>query len=332
MKKKGKTVRYGIIGFGAFAERAILPAIRASANSDAVALQKRSRDEAQSKALENGVPLPFSSVEELVRHPDVDAVFIVSANSEHARETIAAAAAGKHVLVEKPMAMNVAEAQQMLQACRKQGVRLMVGHMIRFSPLAIRLQQLVSGGFIGRPVAARTEFYYDSRLTHRRWLFDRRFAGGGPVFDIGIHCLDTLRFVLQDEVSGIRAELTPLPDAERTESTAQIALKFSRGTLGSVFCSFEAPARRALIEIMGTEAILRADDFTLGSRTAHLDILRRTEQGSPEITREEISVPNLYVEQVTHFSNCILENSEPIVPGEIGLENQRLLDAIMMSS
>ncbi len=332
MTTANRTIRYGIIGFGAFAERTIMPAIQASKNSSLVALQKRSIESARQKALQYGIPHAFSTAEELVRHPEVDAVFIVSANCEHARQTAAAADAGKHVLVEKPMAMNTAQAHGMIEICRRNGVKLMVGHMIRFSPLALRMQQLVAGGFIGQPVAVRADFFYDARLSQRTWLFDPRVAGGGPVFDIGVHCLDTLRFVLQDEVVSIRAELRPPPSRDHTESSAQIALKFSDGTVGSVFCSFETPIRRARLEIIGTEAVLGADDFTLGSRTLHLDIHHRAEESSPRSTREEIAVPNLYVEEITHFSDCILENREPAIPGEVGLENQRLLDAVMMSS
>ena len=105
-----RKIRYGIIGFGSFAEKTIAPAIQASTNSELVAIQKRSMAAAKEKAAACGVGLAFDSVEAAVSHPDVDAVFIVSANSEHCRETMAAATAGKHVLVEKPMAVNVAEA------------------------------------------------------------------------------------------------------------------------------------------------------------------------------------------------------------------------------
>ncbi|HTO93971.1 MAG TPA: Gfo/Idh/MocA family oxidoreductase, partial [Bacteroidota bacterium] len=134
-----RTIRYGIIGFGRFAERTIAPAIRRARNSEVIALQKRSPEAARKKADECSIPLAFATAAELVAHPDVDAVFIASANSTHCPETLTAAAAGKHVIVEKPMALDAREARVMIDACREGGVRLMVGHMVRLSPVIRRV-------------------------------------------------------------------------------------------------------------------------------------------------------------------------------------------------
>ncbi|MFA6469355.1 MAG: Gfo/Idh/MocA family oxidoreductase, partial [Bacteroidota bacterium] len=188
-----KKVRYGIIGFGAFAERAILPAIRAAHNAEVVAVQKRSMDAARQKSQEHGIPHYFDSAEKLLASNDIDAVFIVSANSEHYRETLAAAKAGKHVLVEKPMAVSATQAKEMIRACNTAGVKLMVGHMLRFSPLIRRMKEIVQTGMIGEIIAAQSHFIYDVSMSKRHWVLQQEAAGGGPLFDIGIHCLDTIR-------------------------------------------------------------------------------------------------------------------------------------------
>ena len=172
-------IRYGIIGFGAFAERAIAPAIRASSNSELVAIQKRSLTAAKEKAQLFRIPHAFDSAETLVNHQDVDAVFIVSANSQHAPSTITAARSGKHVLVEKPMAMNTLEAQQMIEVCCSKNVKLMVGHMVRLSPLIIRMKELMCSGIIGTVEFVKAEYMYDARLSPRRWMWDKKIAGGG---------------------------------------------------------------------------------------------------------------------------------------------------------
>jgi predicted dehydrogenase len=319
-------VRYGILGFGSFAERVIAPAIRASLNADLVAIQKRSLAEAEAKARKYQIPGAYDSAEALVADPLVDAVFVVSANREHCRETVAAAKAGKHVLVEKPMAMNSAEAEEMIDICSRQGVKLMVAHMIRFSPLARRMRDLVQSGAIGTVTFARAEFIYDGRMSQRSWLFDGTVAGGGPIVDIGVHCLDTMRFVLADEVTAVQSTLHPLPDGSRVESTAEIALKFSRGTVGSIYCSYAAPIRRTTIEVVGTEGILSAPDFLLGGQTIPLTIDQGKDSRPQKASVEKVNVPNLYIEEVTHFSECILEGRNPISPGANGLANQRVLD------
>ncbi|MBN1398107.1 MAG: Gfo/Idh/MocA family oxidoreductase [Bacteroidetes bacterium] len=321
-----KKIRYGIIGYGMFAERTIAPAIIASQNSELVAVQKRSLDAAKEKAKALKIPYAFDSAEALAKHPDVDAVFIVSANSLHGPETITAARAHKHVLVEKPMAMNTAEAEIMIEECRKNDVKLMVGHMVRLSPLVIRIKELMKAGTIGKITFIKSEFIYPGKLSHRGWLVDPKIAGGGPVFDIGVHCLDTTRFLLDDEVVSVKSQLDPVHSSGRTESTAQLAIKFSRGTTAGILCSYAAPVRRAFIEVIGEKGILSAENFTLSANTLILKISIVENDKIVESREETFVVPNLYEKEVTLFSDCIINNTASPIPCEEGLKNQRVLD------
>jgi 1,5-anhydro-D-fructose reductase (1,5-anhydro-D-mannitol-forming) len=321
-----KKIRYGIIGFGNFAEKTILPAIRASANSEVVALQKRSSDAARAKAREHGVPHAFGTVEELVRHPDVDSVFIVSANACHYPETVAAARAGKHVLVEKPMALSVREAEEMIRVCREQAVKLMVGHMVRLSPAVVRMKELIHSGALGRVTFVKAEFVYNGRLSKRGWLRSPSVAGGGPVFDVGVHCLDTMRFLLNDEVVSVKSQLSPKPSETQTESTASLSLQFSRGSLGSIYCSYESSIRRSFIEIVGTDASAYAYEFTRCGLQVDVHVVRGKNDSEAEHRIEPIDVPDLYEQEVSLFSKGILTNSPVPIPGEEGLANQRVLN------
>ena len=323
------TLRFGLVGFGEFAERAVLPAMRCLPDIEVVALQKRSQPEAETKARAHGVRLAFATVDELVAHPDVDAVFIVSANAAHCPETLAAAKAGKHVLVEKPMALNAREAETMIQACRTAGVRLMVGHLVRFSPLIRRIRDTIRSGALGSITYARADFSYDGRVSRRSWLHNPTVAGGGPVFDIGVHCLDTLRFVLNDEVVSASAVLSPEPTGERTEESALLGLKFSRGTVGAIFCSYVSPARHKQLEIIGTNGIITVDDFTSGGHETKLTMALGTEARPGELHTESILIPNLISEEVRHFADAVRTGSAIISPGENGLANQRVLDAVL---
>ena len=321
-----RTIRYGIIGFGRFAERAIAPAIRRARNSEVVALQKRSLEEARSKANECSIPLAFSTVEELVHHPDIDAVFIVSANSAHCPETLAAAGAGKHVIVEKPMALNSREAELMIAACAQGGVKLMVGNMVRLSPVVRRVKELIAAGRIGHVKAARAEFIYDARISHRKWLIDRAVAGGGPVYDVGVHCIDTLRYILGGEPATVTGTLWPAPTGTSTEESAFLALQFPDGVMASVFCSFTAPYRRVTLEIIGTEGVITAPDFTSSDQAGRLTLTRGKGDRTADVATEEIAVPNLYIEETTLFTDWILGGEEPGLTGSNGLLNQRILD------
>ncbi len=322
-------IRYGIIGFGRFADKAIAPAIRQSPDSELVAIQNRSLARARAGAAEHGAALAFDSAADLVAHPDVDAVFIVSPNSFHCGETIIAAEAGKHVLCEKPMAMNVAESELMAETCAKHNVKLSVGHMVRLSPLVGRIRTLIASGSIGKVLHAEANFVYDARLSSRTWLLDRHIAGGGPIFDVGVHCLDALRYVLDDEVVSVKGQLTPAPTADRTETTAQLVLRFSRGVIGSIFCSYDSAIRESYMQVTGTEARVSAVDFTIGGQEAMLKIEKRSEKHPVDPEWERFVVPNLYVQEVTMFSESIIHNTNPVLSATNALANQRVLDAAM---
>jgi 1,5-anhydro-D-fructose reductase (1,5-anhydro-D-mannitol-forming) len=324
-----RKIRYGILGFGNFAERTIAPAIQASSNSALVAIQKRSLTVAGEKARAFHVPLAFDSAEKLANHSDIDAIFVTSAVVRHAQDTITAARGGKHVLVEKPMAMNAAEAGQMIEICRSQNVKLMVGQMVRLSPLIVRMKELLRSGIIGKVEFVKAEYMYDARLSLRRWMWDKKTAGGGATFDIGVHCLDTIRSLLDDDVVSVKSQLAPLPAETTTEQTSLLALKFSKGTPASIYCSFVSSFRRSIIEIIGQEGVLSAENFTLSNQTIPLKIVHGKNGMVSETREEKIVVPNLYEKEVTLFSDSILNNTPVVVPGEEGLKNQLVLDEAM---
>lgn len=324
-----RKIRYGITGFGRFAEKATAPAIMNSHNSMLVALQNRSADKARASADAFGVSLAFSSVKEMVRHEEVDAIFIVSANSAHCEETILAAEAGKHVLCEKPMAMNEQECRKMIDACNSNNVLLMVGHMLRLSPLVHRMRDLVQSGVIGTVIRVNADFVYDARLSTRAWLVDPKVAGGGPTFDVGVHCLDTMRYILGAEVQSVDGILVPRPSDLTTELISQLLLRFADDVIGTVFTSYNSPLRESRIEILGTEARVTAIDFTVGGRVSELKIEKRNPASNPDLITEQIDVPNLYVEEVNHFSDSILNGSPALMTAENGLLNQRTLDAAL---
>jgi 1,5-anhydro-D-fructose reductase (1,5-anhydro-D-mannitol-forming) len=322
-------IRYGIIGYGLFAERSIAPAMQASSNSILVAVQKRSLGTAHEKASALSLQFAFASAQELAASPEVDAVFIASANSAHHDEVIAAARGGKHVLVEKPMAMNSSEAERMVAECERNHVKLMVGQVLRFSPLVKKMREIVMSGALGHIVSAEADYFYDARLSRRAWLLSRTVAGGGPIFDVGVHCLDTLRFVLDDNVESVQSMLTPPPTTTATERSANIDLQFSKGTLASIACSFEGPFRHTLLKVVGTEGLAYASDFTAGEQSTTLSIEKRTGATAQESESMSIIIPNLYVEEVTAFSRCILENTPSPIPGIVGIDNQKVLDLAM---
>ncbi len=144
-----------------------------------------------------------------------------------------------------------------------------------------------------------------------------------------MHCLDTLSYILGDNVQSVHSFLSPTPTLTSTERTASLSLEFSRGSVGSIACSFEGPTRHIFIEVIGTEGLARSYDFTLSEYQTTLEVIRRVEDPTPVRESVDIQIPNLYTEEVTAFSQCILDDLPPPVPGTEGWRNQLVLDAAM---
>ena len=227
------------------------------------------------------------------------------------------------------MAMKRAEARQMIEICRNKNVNLMVGQMVRLSPLILRMKEKIRSGIIGKVEFIKAEYMYDARLSQRRWMLDRKTAGGGATFDIGVHSLDTIRSLLDDDVVSVKSQLAPRPTEAATEQTSILALKFSQGIQASIYSSFVTSFRRSILEIIGQEGVLYAENFTSSNMTIPLKIQLGKKGAIAEVQEEQIIIPNLYEKEVTLFSDSILYNTLPPVPGEEGLKNQLVLDEAM---
>src|SRR5271154_1842463 len=198
-------IRFGIAGFGLHAVRRLMPCFALAQNCKVVALSRRDANKAHENAAEYGIPHIFSSTEELSRCPEVDAVLVTTPNIYHLRDVFTAVAAGKPVLCEKPMGMDADECRQMVEAARKAGVLLGVAQVFRFEESTARFRERIAAGEIGRPIFARAEFSFPGSGHARRWLYDRSLSGGGPIADVGVHCIDALRYILRDEPRRVSA-------------------------------------------------------------------------------------------------------------------------------
>lgn len=320
-------VRFGIVGFGLHAVRRLMPGFKLSKNCQVTALSRRDQTKAQEAARQYNVPHVFASTADLCRSPEVDAVLVTTPNVAHLDDVLACVAAGKPVLCEKPMGMNAAECRRMVEAARQAHVLLGVAHVFRFDQSVVRLRERVAAGQIGAPVFARAEFSFMAGPEHgRTWMYDPKIAGGGPMADVGVHCIDTLRYILQDEVVRVSARGVPHPSVPEIEVAAALTLEFSRGTLGTVLCSYLADYRSPL-ELIGRSGVLRADDG-LNVETPVLLELRR---GGKTVETETASNKLAYALQADAFAAAVEGKADFPIPGEEGWQNQEILDAAYRS-
>jgi predicted dehydrogenase len=315
-------VRFGILGFGLHAVKRVMPGFALATNSTVTALSRRDLGKARESARQFNIPLAFDSGEALCQSSDVDAVFVCSPNSLHLRDTLLAIEGGKHVLCEKPMAMNADESRRMVEAAKKAKVQLGVAQVFRFEDSTARLRDRIGEGQIGKPVFARSEFSFPGNREHARtWIKDPAIAGGGAIGDVGVHCVDALRYILQDEV--VRVSTSGITDGSNgVDLAASITLGFSRGILGTVLVSY-FPEYRTPMEFVGDGGSLFADNALNVEHPIEIRLRREWKIVDTETVENRLA----YARQVDAFSAAVEGKAKFPVPGEEGWQNQAILDA-----
>jgi 1,5-anhydro-D-fructose reductase (1,5-anhydro-D-mannitol-forming) len=320
-------IRFGIAGFGLHAVRRLMPGFALAQNCKVVALSRRDAAKAREASERYAIPYVFDSTEELCRCPEVDAVFVATPNANHQADVITAVSEGKPVLCEKPMGMNAEECREMIEAAQRAGVLLGVAQIFRFEESTARFRARVARGDVGWPVFARAEFSFPGLGHARTWMSDRRIAGGGAIADVGVHCIDALRYILQDEVTRVDARTRRDENSGDVEASALMILELSRGTLATVLVSTRAHYRTP-IEIVGHAGVLRADDALNVDKPIQIEYWREGKL----VEEETVSNHLAYARQVDAFAAAVEGRAEFPVPGEEGLKNQLILDAAYRSA
>ena len=269
----------------------------------------------------------YENFDEIAHNPNIDAVYIGLPNSMHAEYTIRAAKAGKHVLCEKPMAISSAECQQMIDACRKANVKLMIAYRIHYEPMWQQIRELARNGAIGEIQGFQGGFYGQK---HDGWRLDRKLAGGGSLFDLGIYPLNAIRWITGEEPASFTAQVAtklPGPRFASVEESIEFTMKFSSGTLASSGSSY-GESGGAYLSIDGTKGKLWVEPafYYQGLRFRGVTTDGPIEQVSPA------KEPDQFTAEADHFADCIRSNREPATAGEEGLKDMRAMEAIYRSA
>jgi len=318
-------VRFGIAGFGLHAVKRLMPGFAKARNCRVTALSRRDPERAKQSAREFGIEHAFTSTAELCACPDVDAVFIATPDAMHLADVCEAVRNRKPVLVEKPMAMNAAEARLMVDSANNAGVLLGVAHVMRFEESVRWFRERIAAGTVGKPVLARAAFVAPLLTSARTWIGDPRLATGGPLADVGVHCFDTLRYILNGEVQSVMAQAT-YDSHWVVEASGTTLFMFASGTLATMSVSARAPYQ-TLLEVIGEDGVLVAVNALNVEHPITLDLRR----GFDVIERREVVNDRAYTAQVEAFAEAAESGKPFAIPGEEGLQNQRILDAIFRS-
>jgi 1,5-anhydro-D-fructose reductase (1,5-anhydro-D-mannitol-forming) len=321
-------IRFGILGFGLHAVRRLMPGFEQAKLSTVSGLWRRDQRKAQEAVREySRFPLrAYDTPQSLCASPEVDAIFVASPDALHLPHVLLAIEHRKPVLCEKPMGMNTAECERMVEAAERAGVLLGVAHNFRFNQSVLRMKELVAAGTIGPPVLARSEFHYFTRNSARTWINDATLACGGPIGDVAVHCIDALRFILQDEVEAVYARALYDAWSGSVEYAATLVLEFQKGTLATVAVSTRADYRTPFW-ITGDAGLVGAEDAL---NVEHpLELICKPLNG--EAMSEPLSNVEGYARQVDAFALSIEKGVPFPAPGIEGLKNQRVLDAAYRS-
>jgi len=317
-------VRVAAIGVGGWG-RALADAAGRGTDLAIVACTSRSADSREAFAKSYGCrALP--SYEAVLADPDVEGVLITTPHSVHAEQAISAARAGKHVFVDKPFTLSVADGRRATEACRRAAVVLAVGHQRRKQAASRALKRLLDEGALGRVAQVEGNFSADIgfALKPGMWRTVRAETPGGAMTNLGIHHVDTFQYLLGPIVSVMafarRVALTHVS----IDDTTSILFEFAAGGLGYLGTSWVHANRTAVITLHGTEA--QAWSEADGSR---LLLARR---GQPTPTAVPLTPVDAVVEELAEFARCVREGTRPEVGGEEATANIAVLEAIVESA
>jgi 1,5-anhydro-D-fructose reductase (1,5-anhydro-D-mannitol-forming) len=309
-------LRWGLIGTSTIAAEHMIGAFRAN-GAETVVVMSANADRAGTYAKKHGIPRATTSLKELVESRDVDAVYISTTNELHRDQLFAAAAAGKHVLCEKPLALTLSDARAMVAECRKHGVVMGTNHHLRNAATHRAMRQAIEQGRIGKPLFARVfhSVYLPAHL--QGWRLDRPDAGGGVIMDITVHDADTLRFVLDDEPQSVVAMTSHGGmGREGLEDGAMGVIRFKSGLLAQFHDGFTTKYAMTGFEVHGDAGSLIGRDCMTQAPKGEVILKSGASEGSLRLDHE-----NLYARSIRLFQEAVAGRGAPSATGEDGVKS-----------
>lgn len=328
-------VGYAVVGLGHLALEEILPALSTCKKSKLVALVSGSPEKLNKVAAQYGIKpqncYSYQTYDQLKNNGEVNVIYIVLPNGLHKEYVIRGAQAGKHILCEKPMATSSEECRDMIAACNKAGVKLMVAYRIQYEPHNRKLRELLQKKEFGLPKLIEAS-NSQSSANPQHWRHKKALAGGGALPDIGLYCLNTIRFVLGEEPTEVFAYQYSTPGNPlftEVEELVSWQMRFPDGVIANCATDYnvhESRRYRVLCEKgwLNIDKAFAYKGQKLSTAKAEGKLERQEEIGIAEV--------NQFATEMDHFSDCIINNKKPFTPGEEGLQDHTLMEAIYESA
>jgi predicted dehydrogenase len=317
-----KTLNWGLIGAGDIARKRIAPALRDLPNCNLISVSRSKSKFAEEFANQFGIKKWFADWRDLVADNEIEAVYIATPVFLHCEQTVFAANHGKHVLCEKPMALNVAECDEMIAAGKANNVKLGIAYYRRFYPVIERIKQLITSEEIGKVAVVQINAfeYFEPNSEHpRRWLIEKEKSGGGPLIDFGCHRLELLTNLF-GEIKDCKSIISNEVFKREVEDTATILMRFVNGVNANLTISHSASEPQDTLHIYGTKG------------SVHIPILNQAEMrlriGNVETIENHPPPENFHLPLIDEFTQAVLADKKPDVTGETGRDINRIIEEI----
>ena len=333
-----KKVRWGVIGAGGIADRRTIPGMMLCNNAELVAVMEINMELAEKCRAKWNCKKAYDNEVDLFADPEIDAVYIASPVFLHAKQAMAAADAGKHILIEKPLAMTADEGQKVVEHCKCKGVLIAAGLMMRFGSYVQEMKRAIAEGKIGRLVTGYAQFTCWYPDMPGNWRQSKKNGGGGAMMDMGVHCIDLFQYILGTKVKEVAAFHDTLTFQYEVEDTSTVLLRMENGAQCVVQSNFNIPddAAKWRIELFGDQGRLIGDTVIGQVDGGSLDAMflgtqggYNAQQDKTEGVQEKIEVEfgNMYTREIESFGNSILNNLPLEVPAEEAVYVQRVMEA-----
>jgi len=324
---QGKVLRVAIMGLGGYATR-VAEAMKACSRVKLVGVISGTPAKIKDWQMKHNIPekncYNYDNFDEIKNNPDIDAVYVITPNALHHSQVIRVAKAGKHAICEKPMALNAREGQEMIDACQKANVQLLVGYRMHFEPKTLEVVRMRMAGEFGKIMFFQAQCGFKAGDTNQ-WRLNKALAGGGAMMDIGIYGINGARYMVGEEPVWVTAQETKT-DAVKfkqgVDETIQFQLGFPSGAVASLLSSYN---------INHLDRFFMSGDkgfVEMQPSTGYGPIKGRTHKG--ELTQPVITHQTV---QMDEMATIIFEHKKPVIPvdGEEGLKDLRIIDAIYLA-
>ncbi|MBO5733788.1 MAG: Gfo/Idh/MocA family oxidoreductase [Clostridia bacterium] len=331
-------IKWGVIGCGGIADRRTLPGMMLADNAELIAVMDANKAAADACKEKYNAKYAFDKMEDVLAIDEIQAVYIASPVFCHKEQAMAAADAGKDILIEKPVGLTAKEAEEIAAYCEAKGVKMGVGFMMRFHAYHQAMKEIVSSGKIGEVVSARAQLTCWYPEMENCWRQDMKLSGGGAMMDMGVHCVDLIRYITGLEVVEAAGMSGNQVFKYSVEDAGGVIMRLSNGAVAYVDANFNIPdaAAKCKIEFYGTKGSIFAQGTISQVEGGEIEVLCTGDalgydanQDRGEVAPLEVNVEfgNMYTKEIESFGRAVAGEAPVAITAADAIASQKVIEA-----